>query len=164
MGRTRGSRSHGPGRSPGISSSSSTRPTAPPHPRRASGSTAHSSALCCFAFRAPGVVGDRGRASLGRLWTLWRAGGGGLRSQTHPGPRCPPRQGSPTPGGSCSPGLSAAAAPSGPLLLPAPGERPQGRLGSGMSSGRSRHWGTGVGGGRAVVGEWGQEPALTGDL
>lgn len=44
---------------------------APPHPRRALGSTAHSSALCCFAFRALGFVGDRGgRASLERLWTL----------------------------------------------------------------------------------------------
>lgn len=99
-----------------------------------------------------------------RLWTLWQADGGGLRSQIHPGPQCPPRLGSPTPGGNCSPALSAAAALSVPLQLPAPGEGHTVGWGGGISRGCSRHWRVGVGGGWAVVGGEAGASTHTGDL
>lgn len=67
-----------------------------------------------------GGVGRRQGQSRKTLDSLASGWCGGLRSQTRPGPRCPPHPESPTPGGNCSPALSAAAAPSAPLPLPAP--------------------------------------------
>lgn len=74
-----------------------------------------------------GGVGRRQGQSRKTLDSLASGGCGGLRSQTRPGPRCPPHPESPTPGGNCSPALSAAAAPSAPLRLPAPGGGEGGR-------------------------------------
>lgn len=164
MGRTRDSRSHRPGRSPGLSSSSSTCPTAPPHPRRASGSTAHSSALCCFAFRALGFVGDRGRASLedsglfGKLMVVVS------EVKFIQVPSALPAWGAPHP-----------AVIALQVFLPLPlflrlfsslhlGEGHTVGWGGGISRGCSRHWRMGVGGGRAVVGGEAGASTHTGDL
>lgn len=65
-------------------------------------------------------------------------GRGGLRSQTPPGPRCPPRHESPTRGGNCSPAPSAVAALSAPPLLPAPAGRVRRGAVSGVAGGEPR--------------------------
>lgn len=124
---------------------------APPHPwLRPHKSTAqlHSAV---FPSGCQGVGHRQGgsKANPGRLRAPWRTDrSGGLRSQTHPGPLCPPRLESPTPGGNCSPDLSVAAAPSAPLQLPASGGVGVGEHGVSWSAAGEPREALGTGGSR----------------